>query len=69
MHTKQAENIILTQVKDYYQTKLKEAEQQISRCELKATHSIMARKIKKNRIKLETNTSSQKIFDQPQESN
>ena len=47
MRIKQAENIILIQVKDYYQTKLKEAEQQISKCGLKATNSIMARKIKK----------------------
>ena len=41
MRIKQAENIILTQFKDYYQTKLKEAEQQIKKCELKANHSIM----------------------------
>ena len=62
-----AENLILTQVKDYYQVKLKEAEQQISKNEFKATHSIMARKMKKNRIKIDNDRSSQKIFEAPVE--
>ena len=68
VHVKQVENVILTQVKDYYETKLKDTEQQIGKYEFRTTHSIMARKIKKNRIKVDNEyATSQKIFEHPKE--
>ena len=66
VHVKHAENIILSQIKDYYESKLKDAEQHISKNELKANYSIMARKVKKTKLRSRKESTSQKVFEPPQ---
>jgi hypothetical protein len=55
--------VILTQIKDYYESRLKEAEHHISRVELKANHSLLSRKMKRNRLKDNKETGSHRVFE------
>ena len=48
IHIREAENLILHKVKDYYETKLRE-DGDIAKTNFKNSHVILARKLKKNR--------------------
>lgn len=47
---KEAENIILHQVKDYYQARLRESESQMGRSEFRTTQAILTRRPNKKRL-------------------
>ena len=63
MHIREAENIILSQIKDYYEAKLRQAEQQIGKVQLRNTNSVLARKIKRNRFKANQEVETHRVFE------
>ena len=64
IHIREAENLILHKVKDYYETKLRE-EGDIPKTNFKNSHAILARKLKKNRAYV-NEVSSHRVLE-PQE--
>lgn len=61
IHIKEAENLILHKVKDYYETKLRE-EGEVAKTNFKNSHAILARKLKKNRAYVQEAT-SHRVFE------
>ena len=62
---REAENIILTQIKDYYETQLKQAEQKITKHEFRETQSIMTRKLRRGKLKPKKESISHRVLDSP----
>ncbi len=65
IHIREAENLILHKVKDYYETKLRE-DGEFTKANYKNSHAILARKLKKNRPYV-LEVSSHRVFE-PRES-